>query len=77
MRELWGLLVERKFMCTVLRRLCHIMIGLTSYYARYTWATLAFDLNISDHVIAMGLSHETGRANRMVIDYVEGKIELD
>ena len=68
--------------------------NLTSYYARHTWATLAFDLDISDHVIAMGLSHETGkantnhfyinndyrkldRANRMVIDYVEGKIELD
>ena len=65
-----------------------------SDYARHTWATLAFDLDISDHVIAMGLSHETGkantnhfyinndyrkldRANRMVIDYVEGKIELD
>ena len=55
---------------------------------------IAFDLDISDHVIAMGLYHETGktntnhfyinngyrkldRANRMVIDYVEGKIELD
>ena len=64
------------------------MPGLTSYYARHTWATLAFDLGILDHVIAMGLSHENGktntnlfyindRANRMVIDYVEGKIELD
>ena len=76
------------------RRLGQIMPGLTSYYARHTWATLAFDLDISDHVIAMGISHETGkantnhfyinndyrkldRANRMVIDYVEGKIELD
>ena len=65
-----------------------------SYYAGHTWATLAFDMDISDHVIAMGLYHETGktntnhfyinndyrkldRANRMVIDYVEGKIELD
>ena len=68
--------------------------NLTSYYARHTGATLAFDLDISDHVIAMGLSHETGktntnhfyinndyrkldRANRIVIDYVEGRIELD
>ena len=64
-------------MRTVLRRPCHIMIGLTSYYAGHTWATLAFDRDVSDHVIAMGLSHETGKANRMVIDYVEGKIELD
>ena len=77
-----------------MRRLGQIIPGLTSYYARHTWATLAFDLDISDHVIAMGISHETGktntnhfyinndyrkldRANRMVIDYVEGKIELD
>ena len=77
-----------------MRWLGQIMPGLTSYYARHTWATLAFDLDISDHVIAMGLYHETDktntnhfyinndyrkldRANRMVIDYVEGKIELD
>lgn len=77
-----------------MRWLGQIMPGLASYYARHTWATLAFDLDISDHVIAMGLYHETGktntnhfyinngyrkldRANRMVIDYVEGKIELD
>ena len=57
-------------------------------------AFISFDRDISDRVIAMGLSHETGKANtnhfninndyrkldqanRMVIDYVEGKIELD
>lgn len=85
---------DATYLARLNRRLGQIMPGLTSYYARHTWATLAFDLDVSDHVIAMGLSHETGkantnhfyinndyrkldRANRMVIDYVEGKIELD
>ena len=48
----------------------HIRPGLTGYYARHTWATLAFDLDIPDHVIAMGLSHayQSGNMNAVYIN---------
>lgn len=45
------------FIEMVNRRLSSVSPELTTYYARHTWATLAFDLDIPDHVIAMGLSH--------------------
>lgn len=60
--------------------------GLTSYYARHTWATLAFKLGISKDTISLALGHSFGirvtdtyinadlsrvdEANRKVIDYV-------
>lgn len=60
--------------------------GLTTYYARHTWATLAFKLGISKDTISLALGHSFGvrvtstyinadlsrvdEANRKVIDYV-------
>lgn len=60
--------------------------GLTTYYARHTWATLAFKLGIPKDTISMALGHSFGvrvtstyinadlsrvdEANRYVIDYV-------
>ena len=60
--------------------------GVTTYYARHTWATLAFKLGISKDTISLALGHSFGvrvtdtyinvdlsrvdAANRKVIDYV-------
>lgn len=60
--------------------------GLTTYYARHTWATLAFKLGVSKDTISLALGHSFGvrvtdtyinadlsrvdAANRRVIDYV-------
>lgn len=67
-------------------RLGKLREGLTTYYARHSWATMADQLDISEKIIAMGLSHRwsehvtsiyvnTDRkkldaANRRVLDYV-------
>ena len=61
--------------------------GLTFYWARYTWATLADKLGISEKEISKGLGHvdtsiagkfyisydwtKVDRANRAVIDYIK------
>lgn len=63
--------------------------GLTFYWARYTWATLADKIGVSEKEIGKGLGHvdtsvagkfyisydwtKVDRANRKVIDYVLGK----
>lgn len=63
-----------------------IRAGLTTYYARHTWATLAFKLGVSKDTISLALGHSFGarvtgtyinadlsrvdEANRKVIDYV-------
>ena len=60
--------------------------GLTTYYGRHTWATLAFKLGISKDTISLALGHSFGvrvtstyinadlsrvdEANRKVIDWV-------
>ena len=60
--------------------------GLTTYYARHTWATLAFKLGISKDTISLALGHSFGvrvtstyinadlsrvdEANRKVVDWV-------
>lgn len=60
--------------------------GLTTYYGRHTWATLAFNLGIPKDVVSLALGHSFGvrvtdtyinadlsrvdEANRRVIDYV-------
>lgn len=60
--------------------------GLTTYYARHTWATLAFDVGIPKDIISLALGHSFGarvtstyinadiskvdKANRKVLDYV-------
>ena len=62
--------------------------GLSSYWARHTWATIAASLDIPKETISAALGHEIGspitsiyirldqkkvdEANRMVIDYVNG-----
>lgn len=63
-----------------------IRAGLTTYYARHTWATLAFKLGVPKDTISLALGHSFGarvtgtyinadlsrvdEANRKVIDYV-------
>lgn len=80
------------FIHQVQRALRHIakelgIEGLTFYWARYTWATLADKLGISEKEISKGLGHvdtsiagkfyisydwtKVDRANRKVIDYVK------
>ena len=63
-----------------------IFPSLTTYYARHTWATLAYSLDIPKETISSALGHEIGNritsiyinfdqrkvdeANRKLIDYV-------
>lgn len=63
--------------------------GLTTYWARHSWATIAAELDIPKETIAAALGHEIGsritsiyinfdqrkvdKANRMVIDYINGE----
>lgn len=76
---------------SVNRGLKNIMDGLTMYWARHTWASLAVELDIPDRTVFMGLAHRQGKpsdetyitmrnrkldkANRKIIDYVLGKVE--
>ena len=67
-----------------------ILPGISSYWARHSWATFAAELDISDSTIDLALGHavkdmasiyinrnmkKVSAANRKVIDYVLGKIE--
>lgn len=68
------------------KRLAKVRPGLTTYYARHTWASIAFNLGIPKDVISLALGHSFGvrvtdtyinadlsrvdEANRRVIDYV-------
>jgi len=65
------------------------VVGLSSYHARHSWATIAYDVGVPSDVIAQALGHSFGnrvtmsyvrvddgkvdRANRMVIDLLLGK----
>ena len=76
----------RSFGCSINNCLNEIREGLTTYYARHTWATLAFKIGIPKDTISMALGHSFGNrvtstyinadlssvdeANRKVIDYV-------
>jgi len=67
--------------------------GLTSYWARHTWATLASELDIPKETISAALGHEIGSritsiyidydmkkvdaANRKVIDYIKRGVSPD
>lgn len=62
------------------------MPGLTIYWARHTWASLAVELDIPDRTVFMGLAHKQGsysdetyitmrnrkldEANRRILDYI-------
>jgi integrase len=59
---------------------------LTSYWARHTWATIAYNIGVSKDIISQALGHSNGvqvtdiyiqydlekvdEANRKVIDYI-------
>lgn len=69
-----------------------IFPNISLYWARHTWATIAFSIGISEEIIAEALGHSHGNrttaiyidksvanidaANRKVIDYVIGKDSL-
>lgn len=76
----------RSFALRLNKNLSEIMPGLTSYWARHSWATIAAELDISEDTIAMALGHSSAHtttaiyiqrdlrkvdvANRKVIDWV-------
>lgn len=75
------------------RKLKEIHPGVTTYWARHSWASLAVELDIPDRVVFMGLAHKQGKlsdetyitmrnrkldeANRKVIDFILGKGEAE
>lgn len=70
-----------------------LMSGVTTYWARHTWASLAVELDIPDRVVFMGLAHKQGKlsdetyitmrnrkldlANRKILDYILGKVTIE
>ena len=68
------------------KKLANVRQGLTTYYARHTWASIAFNIGIQKDVVSLALGHSFGvrvtdtyinadlsrvdEANRRVIDYV-------
>ena len=68
------------------RELSGLMTGITSYWARHSWATIAASIDIPDDVISLALGHSArnattaiyierdrrkiDEANRRVIDWV-------
>lgn len=81
-----GMKDYRYFSARMNRCLRGLRKGLTSYYARHTWATIAFRIGIPKDVISLALGHADGSkvtsvyihtdmavvddANRKVIDYI-------
>lgn len=79
----------RWFRCGCNETLSKIEKGLTWYYARYSWANYAVDLDIPKDIISEALGHKHGsavtgiyikysldkvdKANRQVIDYLNEK----
>ena len=79
--------------CTMMTRyLRQIMPGLTSYYARHSWATVAAELEVPIETISHALGHQIGSpttaiyiafnqkkvdaANRAVIDYLNADLKF-
>ena len=72
----------------IVKKIVPIIPGISTYYARHTWATFAAELDISSDVIAQALGHSNGNrttmiyiksnqakvdaANRAVIDFLLG-----
>lgn len=81
---------HRTFMYNFNRRMKEIVPGISSYWARHTWATLAADDDIPIEVISHALGHPCGSpttaiyvkfnqkkvddANRKIIDYINGDL---
>ena len=79
----------RWFRCGCNETLSKLYKGLTWYYARYSWANYAVDLDIPKDIISEALGHKHGstvtgiyikysldkvdKANRQVIDYLNEK----
>lgn len=77
------------FRCGCNEQLGKLVKGLTWYYARYSWANYAVDLDIPKDIISEALGHKHGsavtgiyikysldkvdKANRQVIDYLNAK----
>lgn len=71
-----------------IKRVEPVIPGISTYYARHTWATLAYEIGIQMDTISQALGHSFGNrttliyvkpsqekvdiANRMVIDYLSG-----
>lgn len=84
-----GMKDYRYFMARMNRCLHQLHPGLTTYYARHTWATLAFRLGVPKDTISLALGHSFGsrvtsiyintdlaavdEANRKVLDAVFGE----
>ena len=84
-----GMKDYRYFMARMNRCLRQLHPSLTTYYARHTWATLAFRLGVSKDTISLALGHSFGsrvtsiyintdlaavdEANRKVLDAVFGE----
>jgi integrase len=79
----------RSFALRLNKNLSDIMPGLTAYWARHSWATIAASLDIPEDTIALALGHSSAHtttaiyiqrdlrkvdaANRRVIDFVLNK----
>ena len=77
------------FMVMMDTTLKEIIPGISTYYARHSWATIASFLDVPKDVISKALGHRLGspttsiyidydmskvdKANRLVIDYINGK----
>lgn len=77
---------------TLKKSITPVIEGISTYFARHTWATLAYECGIPMDIISQALGHTTGNkttliyvrydqgkidaANRKVIDYLNGKITL-
>lgn len=57
------------FMFKVNKQLKEIVPGISTYWARHTWATLAADLDIPNETIAAGLGHSFG--NKVTAIYIK------
>ena len=78
------------FMYKINKQLKGIVPGISTYWSRHTWATLAAELDIPNETIAQGLGHSYGNnttaiyikpnprkvdeANRKIIDYINGDL---
>lgn len=54
---------------TLIKRVRPIIPGITTYYARHTWATLAYEAGVPLDIISQALGHSFG--NRTTLIYVK------
>lgn len=54
------------FMYKINKQLKEIIPGVSTYWARHTWATLAADIDIPNEVIAQGLGHSYGNSTTAI-----------